>query len=71
MARYMVSCLAFLLLKPASHIIYASAGRMAPARGCDSSRNSNQIATIVRNMNETVYNRMATFWPSNKGDNNW
>ncbi|CAO0794305.1 unnamed protein product [Mucor circinelloides] len=47
------------------------AGRMAPSRGCDSSRNSNQIATIVRNMNETVYNRMATFWPSNKGDNNW
>ncbi|KAK4518268.1 iqgap- protein [Mucor velutinosus] len=47
------------------------AGRMAPVDGCDSSRNSNQIATIVRDMNETVYNRMSTFWPSNKGDNNW
>ncbi|CEP15033.1 hypothetical protein [Parasitella parasitica] len=33
-------------------------GRMAPARGCDSSRNSNQIASIVRNMNQTVYNRI-------------
>lgn len=44
---------------------------MAPVRGCDSSRNSNQIATIIRNLNSTIYNRMNTFWPSNKGDNNW
>ncbi|KAK4518250.1 uncharacterized protein ATC70_001602 [Mucor velutinosus] len=45
-------------------------GHHAPVDGCDSSRNSNQIATIVRDMNETVYNRMSTFWPSNQGDNN-
>lgn len=44
---------------------------MAPARGCDTSRNSNQIASIVREMNSTVYDRMNIFWPSNKGDNNW
>ncbi|KAG2195374.1 base non specific RNase Rh [Mucor mucedo] len=46
-------------------------GRMAPGRGCDNSRNTNQIASIVRNMNSTMYGRMNTFWPSNKGDNNW
>ncbi|KAK4518319.1 uncharacterized protein ATC70_001671 [Mucor velutinosus] len=41
-----------------------------PDHGYDKSRNSNQAATIVQNMNETVYNRMSTFWPSNKGNNN-
>ena len=48
-----------------------SAGRMAPTRGCDPSRNSQQIASVVRDLNSTLYNRMNTFWPSNKGDNNW
>lgn len=48
-----------------------SSGRMAPARGCDNSRNTNQVASIIRGMNSTVYGRMNTFWPSNKGDNNW
>ncbi|KAG2230830.1 hypothetical protein INT48_003983 [Thamnidium elegans] len=46
-------------------------GRMAPIRGCDNSRRSNRVASIVRDMNSTIYNRMNTFWPSNKGDNNW
>lgn len=48
-----------------------SAGKYAPGNGCDSSRRSNQISTIIKSMNETLYNRMNVFWPSNKGDNNW
>jgi ribonuclease T2 len=44
---------------------------MAPVRGCDSSRNSNQIASVIRDKDSVLYNRMNTFWPSNKGDNNW
>ncbi|KAI8991243.1 ribonuclease T2-like protein [Mycotypha africana] len=47
------------------------AGRMAPPQGCDNSRKASNIAQIISSMNSTLYNRMATFWPSNKGDNNW
>lgn len=52
-------------------LLFCSSGRMAPTRGCDNSRNTNQVASIIRSMNSTIYGRMNTFWPSNKGDNNW
>ncbi|KAI8580802.1 hypothetical protein K450DRAFT_236059 [Umbelopsis ramanniana AG] len=46
-------------------------GSRAPNRGCDSSRSWNNVATILRNKNPNLYQRMKTFWPSYKGDDNW
>ncbi|KAJ2955327.1 hypothetical protein NQZ79_g8667 [Umbelopsis isabellina] len=46
-------------------------GGRAPNRGCDSSRAWNNVATILRNKNPNLYQRMKTFWPSYKGDDNW
>ncbi|KAI8983749.1 ribonuclease T2-like protein [Pilobolus umbonatus] len=46
-------------------------GKYAPSNGCDSSRRSNEIASIIRSRNSTLYHRMITYWPSYKGDNNW
>ncbi|CAO3679232.1 unnamed protein product [Rhizopus stolonifer] len=45
-------------------------GRYAPRNGCDRSRITNSIGSILRSSNGTLYNRMNTFWPSNKGNNN-
>ncbi|CEI90297.1 Putative Ribonuclease T2 family protein [Rhizopus microsporus] len=45
-------------------------GTYAPSNGCDSSRNLSNIASVIKSANGTLYNRMNTFWPSYKGDNN-
>ncbi|CAO3607777.1 unnamed protein product [Mucor hiemalis] len=45
-------------------------GGQTGADGCDTSRSSSTVATIINNANSTLSNRMNTFWPSNTGDNN-
>ncbi|KAI9253582.1 base non specific RNase Rh [Sporodiniella umbellata] len=46
-------------------------GRYAPRNGCDRSRMTNSISSIIRSQNGTLYNRMNVFWPSNNRNNNW
>ncbi|KAI8343782.1 base non specific RNase Rh [Choanephora cucurbitarum] len=45
-------------------------GAYGPSSGCDSSRSSSTIGTVIRNGDSALYNRMLTYWPSNQGDNN-
>lgn len=76
MARYLViyyylhyQC--FLPYRPILFIFdYYSSGGQTGADGCDSSRSSTTVGTIIKNANSTLSTRMNTFWPSNTGDNN-
>ncbi|RCH85364.1 ribonuclease T2-like, partial [Rhizopus stolonifer] len=45
-------------------------GAYGPSSGCDSSRSSSAIASVIRSKDSALYNRMLTYWPSNTGDNN-
>ncbi|CDH53821.1 ribonuclease t2 [Lichtheimia corymbifera JMRC:FSU:9682] len=37
--------------------------------GCDSSRNYDDVGSIIKEKDSSLYNSMNTYWPSNKGDN--
>ncbi|CEG74229.1 hypothetical protein RMATCC62417_09469 [Rhizopus microsporus] len=45
-------------------------GTYVPFNGCDSSRILNNISSIIEFTNGTLHNRMNTFWPSYRNDNN-
>ncbi|KAI9245771.1 ribonuclease T2-like protein [Sporodiniella umbellata] len=45
-------------------------GGYGPSSGCDNSRNSNSVASIIQSLDSNLYDTMQTYWPSNTGDNN-
>ncbi|KAJ2258722.1 hypothetical protein GGI13_000487 [Coemansia sp. RSA 455] len=47
------------------------AGKMLPGAGCDSTRSYTNISSIVEATDPALLKELNTFWPSNKGDNNW
>ncbi|KAJ2041718.1 hypothetical protein GGI03_000196 [Coemansia sp. RSA 2337] len=47
------------------------AGKMLPGDGCDSTRSYTNISSIVEATDPALLKELNTFWPSNKGDNNW
>ncbi|KAJ1841925.1 hypothetical protein H4S02_000352 [Coemansia sp. RSA 2611] len=47
-------------------------GKQLPTNGCDPARAYTNITDILaRSQDARLLSDMATFWPSNKGDNNW
>lgn len=47
------------------------AGKKLPDSGCDPSRAYTNISGILQSSDPTLFKQMNTYWPSNKGDNNW
>ncbi|KAI8318704.1 ribonuclease T2 [Martensiomyces pterosporus] len=47
------------------------AGRQLPGGGCDRSRAYTNITGILQDSDPDLLADMTTYWPSNKGDNNW
>ncbi|CAO3702448.1 unnamed protein product [Rhizopus stolonifer] len=45
-------------------------GGYGPSSGCDSSRTSSSVASIIEDMDSSLYSSMQTYWPSNTGNNN-
>ncbi|KAG0734786.1 hypothetical protein G6F60_010024 [Rhizopus arrhizus] len=45
-------------------------GAYAPSGGCDSSRASSSIASVIKSKDSSLYSSMLTYWPSDQGDNN-
>lgn len=48
-----------------------SSGGRPPSRGCDRTRSSNNVGNIIRNTNPGLHQKLRTYWPSYKGDDNW
>ncbi|KAJ1956597.1 hypothetical protein EC988_001265, partial [Linderina pennispora] len=46
-------------------------GKMLPSNGCDPQRAYTNISSIIRADSMELHDNMNTYWPSNKGDNNW
>ncbi|CDH60794.1 ribonuclease t2 [Lichtheimia corymbifera JMRC:FSU:9682] len=46
-------------------------GGRAPSRGCDRTRSSNNVGNIIRSTNPGLHQKLRTYWPSYKGDDNW
>ncbi|KAJ2783872.1 hypothetical protein GGI15_002434 [Coemansia interrupta] len=46
-------------------------GKQLPANGCDPARAYTNITSIIRSSDVSLLADMNTYWPSNKGDNNW
>ncbi|KAJ2059518.1 hypothetical protein GGI17_004339 [Coemansia sp. S146] len=47
------------------------AGKMLPGAGCDSTRAYTNISSIIEATDPALLGELNTYWPSNKGDNNW
>ncbi|KAJ1664216.1 hypothetical protein IW140_005269 [Coemansia sp. RSA 1813] len=47
-------------------------GKQLPGGGCDSFRSYTNVSSIIEHGPDAkLYEDMNTYWPSNKGDNNW
>ncbi|KAJ2720612.1 hypothetical protein GGI07_004492 [Coemansia sp. Benny D115] len=46
-------------------------GKQLPAGGCDRERAYTNISSIIQHSDPMLFADMTTYWPSNKGDNNW
>lgn len=70
MARYLVSTYLILQSIDINVYVFISDGNQLSSSGCDTSRSSTTIATVVENADSALYTRMNTYWPSYNGDNN-
>ncbi|KAJ1822503.1 hypothetical protein LPJ56_000734 [Coemansia sp. RSA 2599] len=46
-------------------------GKQLPNQGCDPQRSYTNISGIIRAADPLLHADMSTYWPSNKGDNDW
>ncbi|KAJ1932915.1 hypothetical protein GGF37_006900, partial [Kickxella alabastrina] len=46
-------------------------GKQLPANGCDPSRSYSNISGIIQDADPSLFADMTTYWPSNKGNNDW
>ncbi|KAJ2830030.1 hypothetical protein GGI24_002002, partial [Coemansia furcata] len=46
-------------------------GKMLPSAGCDPARAYTNISSIIEATDRALLSDLNTYWPSNKGDNNW